>query len=68
MTVAMTWRCPVCQLDFDEPFCDQCAANLMTMPAVVCAWCSRTVREGAEPVSHGICEDCKESLSARVYA
>ena len=26
----------------------------------VCAWCNRMIREGGEPVSHGICPDCAE--------
>lgn len=26
----------------------------------VCAWCGKTLREGPEPVSHGICESCAE--------
>lgn len=25
---------------------------------VVCAWCSREMRAGLEPVSHGICSSC----------
>lgn len=26
---------------------------------VVCAWCKKTLVEGDEPISHGICPDCK---------
>lgn len=26
---------------------------------VACAWCGKTLREGAQPVSHGICEVCR---------
>jgi hypothetical protein len=26
----------------------------------VCSWCNRMIREGGEPVSHGICPDCAE--------
>jgi hypothetical protein len=29
-----------------------------TLPRVVCAWCNGVLRDGAEPVSHGICELC----------
>ncbi|HEV2806328.1 MAG TPA: hypothetical protein VGW57_15500 [Chthoniobacterales bacterium] len=24
----------------------------------VCAWCSRVLRDGIEPVTHGICDNC----------
>lgn len=27
---------------------------------VVCAWCRETIKEGSEPVSHGICASCYE--------
>jgi CRISPR/Cas system-associated protein Cas10 (large subunit of type III CRISPR-Cas system) len=40
---------------------------------IVCAWCKREVRAGAEPTSHGICDACKvevekeyESLKPRM--
>lgn len=29
---------------------------------LVCAWCERTIRAGAGPVSHGICEECREGV------
>lgn len=32
---------------------------------VVCAWCKRVIREGSEPVSHGICSSCAETLLGR---
>lgn len=25
---------------------------------VICAWCGKIMREGAEPASHGICDEC----------
>ncbi len=28
--------------------------------AVVCAWCHENIREGSEPVSHGICPTCAD--------
>lgn len=28
----------------------------------ICAWCKTVLREGTEPVSHGICEACTETL------
>lgn len=28
------------------------------MLKLVCAWCRGVIREGAEPVSHGICPRC----------
>ena len=31
---------------------------------VVCSWCVRLIRDGAEPVSHGICPDCSDALMA----
>ena len=27
-----------------------------------CAWCSRMIREGAEPTSHGICPACAAKM------
>lgn len=29
---------------------------------VECAWCGEIMREGVDPVSHGICDPCKETL------
>ncbi len=29
---------------------------------IVCAWCQSVLKEGHEPVSHGICEKCKTEL------
>jgi len=26
---------------------------------VICAWCGKILREGAEPASHGICPECR---------
>jgi hypothetical protein len=26
---------------------------------IVCGWCSRVLREGSSPVSHGICQSCE---------
>jgi hypothetical protein len=26
---------------------------------VICAWCGKTMKEGSEPASHGICPDCR---------
>lgn len=28
----------------------------------VCSWCDTVIREGAEPVSHGCCAECAETL------
>lgn len=43
--------------------------NLLPPPLVpdlktVCAWCGVLIREGAEPVSHGICRPCAATWSA----
>jgi len=29
---------------------------------VVCAWCGKVLKEGAEPASHGICQSCQERM------
>jgi len=29
---------------------------------VECSWCRVVMRDGVEPVSHGICEDCVEKF------
>jgi rRNA maturation endonuclease Nob1 len=36
------------------------------MLKLVCAWCGKTMREGDEPASHGICEVCYESVVRRI--
>ncbi|MEX0782117.1 MAG: hypothetical protein WD557_05660 [Dehalococcoidia bacterium] len=33
---------------------------------LICAWCDRTLRRGAGPVSHGICENCSRLVESRV--
>lgn len=30
----------------------------------VCAWCQRVLRQSPEPVSHGICRECRERVLA----
>ena len=27
---------------------------------IVCAWCKKVIKEGVDPISHGICEECCE--------
>lgn len=34
-------------------------------PRVECAWCGVLLREGDEPVSHGICSPCREKHFTR---
>lgn len=29
---------------------------------VICSWCGRTIKEGVEPVSHGICPGCADVM------
>lgn len=29
---------------------------------VVCAWCGAVLKDGEEPISHGICELCSEKV------
>ena len=31
---------------------------MATRLKVVCAWCGKTMHDGVEPVSHGICRSC----------
>jgi hypothetical protein len=37
--------------------------NLVATEAsrVDCSWCGTTIREGSEPISHGMCVRCSES-------
>jgi hypothetical protein len=37
-------------------------AKLAEQHKEVCAWCGKVMREGVEPVSHGICPDCEEKM------
>ena len=30
------------------------------LPKVVCSWCSTTMREGVTPISHGLCDLCRQ--------
>lgn len=34
-------------------------------PKTICAWCGKILREGAEPVSHGICQHCADAILAK---
>ncbi len=34
---------------------------------LVCAWCTKEMAAGAEPVSHGICRDCGDKLMDAHY-
>jgi len=27
---------------------------------IICAWCEKVLVEGPEPISHGICEECRD--------
>ncbi len=29
---------------------------------LVCSWCAMTIREGVEPISHGICMSCRVNI------
>jgi DNA-directed RNA polymerase subunit RPC12/RpoP len=29
----------------------------------VCGWCQKVMKEGEEPISHGICKPCSEKVS-----
>lgn len=29
---------------------------------VVCAWCGKLLKDGKEPISHGICEPCAKKV------
>ena len=42
--------------------------STVTRPTVVCAWCLRTLTQGSEDVSHGICLDCLRTYMPEVYA
>ena len=35
------------------------------LPTLVCAWCGKLMRAGGDQVSHGLCEDCAESVLGR---
>lgn len=32
----------------------------------ICSWCDRVVRDGTEPATHTICEDCLTALEVDV--
>lgn len=34
--------------------------RLLAPQRIVCAWCQKTMQDGREPVSHGICPECRE--------
>jgi hypothetical protein len=38
---------------------DAALRERLPMMRVICAWCGTVLREGAEPVSHGICPACE---------
>jgi uncharacterized CHY-type Zn-finger protein len=33
---------------------------------VVCAWCKKVLSEGREPISHGICPECKAEMKKEI--
>ena len=33
---------------------------------VICSWCRCTIKEGVEPVSHGICPKCADDILEEV--
>lgn len=35
--------------------------DVIVQHKVVCAWCQLVLKEGIEPVSHGICPKCLET-------
>jgi len=43
-------------------------ATMLGMPPLKlkCAWCDDVIREGREPISHGICPDCARLVKAGV--
>lgn len=38
------------------------SVRALYLPKLECAWCRKTLREGAGPVSHGICGPCSEGV------
>ena len=48
-----------------EAAVDACAGVLVEREAAqpmksICSWCGTLIRDGREPISHGICADCAE--------
>lgn len=39
---------------------------MKTNPKRVCAWCSKVLSDGAEPATHGICDDCYDRVMAEI--
>lgn len=37
---------------------DQHTYSVAVIIKSICAWCSRVLRDGVEPVTHGICDSC----------
>lgn len=38
----------------------------MAKTKVVCAWCGKTLVEGLQPTSHGICHRCERDFERRL--
>lgn len=36
------------------------SASLPELPKSICAWCKTLLRDGPEPISHGMCEACAD--------
>ena len=34
---------------------------------LVCAWCTKVLREGKEPLSHGLCPACERMIEPRPF-
>ena len=39
-----------------------------TVQKVVCSWCQRLMRDGVEPISHGICPACEKTMNDEMNA
>ncbi len=33
---------------------------------VICSWCNRIIKEGVEPVTHGICPKCADVVMEEI--
>lgn len=51
------------------PLCPSCHMERKQQPMMIkCGWCGKVMRDGSEPASHGMCEDCQGTMMAEAEA
>ena len=44
------------------------SADTFPVLRAVCSWCGTLIREGVEPISHGMCPPCADKMLEQIRA